>query len=271
MRRNLVVMAALAALAATPLLANAVTQGAPEEKSLTLYNDEGLKGAAVKITADTSNLQTVKAAEGFDGTANDYAYSLKAQGRWQVCMDAGFKTDCREVSGEVATLGEQGGSISSVRYLGPATATASVSRGKAPQPQTASGPVSKPADDWRPMHRVDLFGNDYREIVYDRPGNTWKQCKAACDGDKKCQAWTYVEPGRQPHGECFLKAPVPKAQSSECCISGVKGAPSAGNARGDAAIGRVMRRLGDRAGDAAERKVGDKVQEGVERAIGRIF
>lgn len=275
MRFKRAIAAALAVMAAAPFLANAVARTA-EEKSITLYNDEGMQGAPVTITTDVSNLQTVSAAEGFDSTANDYAYSLKAQGRWQVCMDAGFQTDCREVSGEVANLGEQGGSISSVRYLGPVSTAAAPSgkgkpKGKASTGQVAAGPASQPADDWQPMYRVDLFGNDYREIVYDRPGNTWRQCKAACDGDKQCQAWTYVAPGRQPHGECFLKNPVPEASSSECCTSGIKGATSAGNARGDAAINRVVRRLGDRAGGAAERKVSDEVEGAIGRVLDRIF
>lgn len=265
-------MAALAIVTAAPFLVNAVAQAAGEGKSITLYNDEGLQGAPVTVTTDVGNLQSIKAAEGFDGTANDYAYSLKAQGRWQICMDAGFKTDCREVSGELAQLGEQGGSISSVRYLGPSSAaTASAAKGKPAARVAGAAPASKPADGWQPMHRVDLFGNDYREIVYDRPGNTWRQCKAACDGDKQCRAWTFVEPGRQPHGECFLKNPVPEAGPSDCCTSGIKDAPSAGNARGDAAIGRVVGRLGDRAGGAIERKIGDKVEESIGRAIDRAF
>lgn len=234
-------MAALAVMAAVPILADAVAQAAGKEKSITLYSEQGMQGTPVKITTDVGNLQSVRAPEGFDGTANDYTYSLQARGRWQVCMDAGFQTDCREVSGEVANLGEQGGSISSVRYLGPAAgATASLAGSKAPVRQTVAGPASEPVDDWQPMHRVDLFGNDYREIIYDRPGSTWRQCKAACDGDKQCRAWTFVEPGRQPYGECFLKNPVPDAGESDCCTSGVKDAPSAGNARGDAAINRVF-------------------------------
>ena len=271
MLRKLTFAAATAAMLAVPVVAGAFTGSDATPRSITLFNDEALKGTPVKITADTPNLQTVTAPEGFDGTANDYAYSIRTEGRWQVCMDAGYKTDCREVDGEVATLGEHGGSVSSVRYLGPSAVAA---KGGAAAPKTAAvtGPMSQPAAPaWQPMRNVDLFGNDYREIVYGEPGNGWEQCKAACDGDRKCKAFTWVAPGRQPHGECFLKDKVPEASASECCVSGVKGAPSAGNARGDAAISRVMGRLGQRAGDAAERKVGDKVEEGIGKAIDRIF
>lgn len=53
---------------------------AEQAPSLTLFNSEGLEGAAVAVRSDVANLQDVAAAEGFDGTANDYAFSLKAEG-----------------------------------------------------------------------------------------------------------------------------------------------------------------------------------------------
>ena len=208
------------ALASLALTAAALGTGlaAQEAPSLTLYNDEGLQGAAVVLHNDVSNLQSVPAAEGFDGTANDYALSLRAEGRWLVCMDAGFTTRCREVSGDVGNLGEDGGSISSVRYIGPQVA---VSGRATPRSGSAQGSADASADE-PPMFNTDLFGSDLREIVYDRPGSDWKTCKAACDGDRQCKAWTYVIPGRTEHGECFLKDAVPEASESECCVSGVK-------------------------------------------------
>ena len=191
---------------------------AEEPPSLTLFNGEGLDGAAVTVRGDVANLQDVPASEGFDGTANDYAFSLKADGLWLVCMDAGFRTRCREVSGEVRTLGEDGGSISSVRHLGPSDQA----QGNLPTAR-ASGPgaMSSPADE-APMFNTDLFGSDLREIIYDRPGMDWKSCKAACDDERQCRAWTYVVPGRTEHGECFLKEAAPEPSESECCVSGIK-------------------------------------------------
>lgn len=191
---------------------------AQQQPSLTLFNDEGLAGTAVVLRSDVTNLQDVPAAEGFDGTANDYALSLKADGRWLVCMDAGFTTRCREVSGEVRSLGEDGGSISSVRYLGQSAAAEGGSR---KSPAAGQSPMLSSADE-PPMFNTDLFGSDLREIIYDRPGSDWKMCKAACDDEKQCKAWTYVIPGRTEHGECFLKDSVPEPSESECCVSGIK-------------------------------------------------
>lgn len=207
------------ALAMSFLSAGLNAQSTPR---LTLFNNEGLEGAAVILRGDVSNLQDVPAAEGFDGTANDYAFSLKADGIWLVCMDAGFATDCREVSGKVPALGNAGGSISSVRYLG----RADPARGAtvpAPLPGTMTNSA---ASDKPPLYNTDLFGSDLREIIYDRPGSDWKTCKASCDAERQCKAWTYVIPGRTEHGECFLKDAVPEPSESECCVSGIKRQPS---------------------------------------------
>ena len=118
-----------AVVAGAPLLNAALASPDDARGTITLYNEEGLQGAPVVIHADTANLQSVTAAEGFDGSANDYAWSLVAEGRWLVCMDAGYQTDCREVEGEVANLGDQGGSISSLRYLGPSAQMGAVLTG----------------------------------------------------------------------------------------------------------------------------------------------
>lgn len=266
MRRNVILGLALGIVGLSSIVgAGIAAQGRPQG-SITLYNGEELGGTAVTITGDVPNLQSVPAAEGFDGTANDYAYSIRAEGRWQVCMDADFKTSCMVIEGEMASLGNNGGSISSVRYLGPGNSQAAASAASdAPQ----SGPVSvaKAEDDWQPMYNVDLFGADYREIAYSRPGSNWKTCKATCDDDRQCQAWTYVAPGRTEFGECFLKAPVPEASESDCCVSGVKGGASAGGAAGDAAISRGLKRLGETAADAVE----DEANRAVDRKVRDIF
>lgn len=244
---------------------------APAAPSLTLYSAEGMKGEAVTVTRSTPNLQSVPASEGFDGTANDFAWSLRSVGKWQVCMDAAYETDCLTVDGDLAILGERGGSISSVRYLGPSGKTKKVASATA-APAT-SAPLSQPAkpDDWQPMYNVDLYGNDLREIAYQRAGSDWRTCKASCDADGQCKAWTYVEPGRTPYGECFLKSPVPEASTSECCISGVKGAASAQGQTGDAAINLGLGRIGEAARRAAEDEVTSGVERKVRDAFGKLF
>lgn len=258
---------AMLALAGGAIVGGAVAQ-TPAPR-IVLYNEEGLQGAPVTITRDTANLQDIAASEGFDGTANDYAFSIRATGRWQVCMDAGYTTQCRDVEGDVHSLGEQGGSVSSLRYLGPSTAKAGMA-----SPQGAGmrgGPAAAQSPAWQPMYNTDLFGGDYREIAYSTPGNTWQQCKAACDADRQCRAFTYVAPGRTEHGECFLKDTVPEASESECCISGVKGAASSAAAGPQSSGNGVARRIGRSAASKAEQRANQKIDEGIDRAIGRIF
>lgn len=264
MLRKLVTGLALCAMAGTPFLAAAIAAQGKPAGSITLYNGENLTGAGVTVTKSTPNLQAVPAAEGFDGTANDYAFSIRTEGRWQVCMDAGYKTSCIVVDGEMTSLGDKGGSISSVRYLGESQRVAAA----APM---SPAPAPGADDDWQPMYNVDLFGNDYREIVYTSAGNDWRTCKAACDGDRQCQAWTYVAPGRTEHGECFLKAPVPEASESDCCISGIKGAASARGAVGNEAVSRSLGRLGDTAATSAEDELNQAVDRKVRGLLGKII
>ena len=273
MTRSKLLLSALAVLAlvAGGTSAALLAQSSAPQRSLTLYGGESLQGEAVTVSKDVASFQEVPASDGFDGTANDYAYSLRAVGRWEVCMDAGFQTDCQIVEGDVPSLGERGGSISSARYLGPSAVAAATAPVAAPTGKAVAGQSAAAAPPWQPMYRVDLFGNDYREIAYSGPGNGWQTCKASCDADRKCKAWTYVEPGRTPYGECFLKSPVPQASTSECCISGVKGAESSRGRQGSAAISIGLGRVGNTAKRAAEDEVDKAVDRKVRGTLGRIL
>ncbi|MSO66896.1 MAG: apple domain-containing protein [Pseudolabrys sp.] len=68
---------------------------------------------------------------------------------------------------------------------------------------------------------IDRFGGDYRhfDTASDTSGAT---CKAACEGENKCRAWTYVRPGYiGPTARCFLKDKITRPRKKPCCISGV--------------------------------------------------
>lgn len=186
-----------------------------------LYGDTGFAGEMAELRGSVQNLQEIP-ANGFDGTANDFAFSIKAKGRWEVCMDADFATRCRVIDGNVADLGEDNGSISSIRYIGPSGPDGVTARQATSAGQPAASASTMPPTNYTPLYNTDLFGNDIRAITYERPGSTWQMCKAECDADGTCEAWTYVMPGRTEHGECFLKSPVPEASESDCCVSGIK-------------------------------------------------
>lgn len=68
---------------------------------------------------------------------------------------------------------------------------------------------------------TDRFGGDLRsiEVAADAKGET---CKAACDADNKCRAWTYARPGYIGRGaRCFLKSQVKPPRRKPGFISGV--------------------------------------------------
>ncbi len=68
---------------------------------------------------------------------------------------------------------------------------------------------------------IDRGGGDYRSVELS-PDPTGLSCKAACEGESRCRAWTYLRPGYGgPAARCFLKDRVKPPRHRPCCISGV--------------------------------------------------
>jgi hypothetical protein len=72
-------------------------------------------------------------------------------------------------------------------------------------------------------YSIDRNGGDYRnfEVAADPRGSA---CRAACEGDSKCRAWTYVRPGYlgvNSAPRCYLKEQLRRPRRAVCCISGV--------------------------------------------------
>jgi PAN domain len=68
---------------------------------------------------------------------------------------------------------------------------------------------------------IDRTGGDYKnlDVATDPVG---APCEAACKGEEKCRAWTYVRPGYLgPSARCFLKEKLTAPRRKPCCISGV--------------------------------------------------
>ncbi len=65
-------------------------------------------------------------------------------------------------------------------------------------------------------------GGDYKafNIGTSPSGET---CKAICESDTRCRAWTYVRPGYGggASARCHLKSKIPRPRHKPCCISGV--------------------------------------------------
>ena len=70
-------------------------------------------------------------------------------------------------------------------------------------------------------YSMDRLGGDYRnlDVAADSTGAT---CKAACEADNKCRAWTYVRQGYiSLNARCYLKDRITRPRHKPCCISGV--------------------------------------------------
>ena len=68
---------------------------------------------------------------------------------------------------------------------------------------------------------IDRFGGDYRNLDV-KADATGSACEAACKGEDRCRAWTYVRPGYLgPAARCFLKEKITRPRHKPCCVSGV--------------------------------------------------
>jgi hypothetical protein len=70
-------------------------------------------------------------------------------------------------------------------------------------------------------YSIDRHGGDYRHFELP-PDPTAKSCQAACQGEPRCRAWTYVRPGYiGSAARCYLKSRITRPRHKPCCISGV--------------------------------------------------
>ncbi len=70
-------------------------------------------------------------------------------------------------------------------------------------------------------YSTDRTGGDYRNFELP-PSPNGEACKAACEADGKCRAWTYLRPGYGgAAARGFLKSQVKPPRRRPCCIAGV--------------------------------------------------
>jgi hypothetical protein len=68
---------------------------------------------------------------------------------------------------------------------------------------------------------IDRIGGDYKSFDL-TPDPTGLSCKAGCEADNHCRAWTYLRPGYAgAAARCYLKDKVKPPRHKPCCISGV--------------------------------------------------
>ncbi len=117
---------------------------------------------------------------------------------WSFSYPAGQNTAVCWLKSQVPARVEQAGSVSGVRGAGVV----------APR----RGPVE---------FAIDRVGGDYKSVDI-TPDPSGLSCKAECEGDNHCRAWTYLRPGYAgPAARCYLKDKVKPPRHKPCCISGV--------------------------------------------------
>jgi hypothetical protein len=68
---------------------------------------------------------------------------------------------------------------------------------------------------------IDRMGGDLRSLEMP-PDATGAACRAACEAESRCRAWTYARPGYiGSTARCFLKDHIMPPRRKPCCISGV--------------------------------------------------
>ncbi|QCB55621.1 hypothetical protein E5675_15075 [Sphingopyxis sp. PAMC25046] len=151
--------------------------------------------------------------------------------------------------------------------------TRSPVQGAAAAPATPVRPATvaaAPAEEWQPMFNVNLLGYDHREFGLARRDD-WKSCKAACDRDGRCQAWTVS----QEASTCYLKwdGNPELLSSNNCCITGIKGMASAGTVSEQKKVRtpEELKRLGARVQGAAEDEVGRRAEDAIRRSLGGVL
>ncbi len=142
---TLMAIAALPIAIAMPTVARAQSN----TETLTLFAKQNQGGDKRVITGNETDLKTAR--------ADNFAFSLKAEGRWEVCMDPGFRAGCKIVEGVVADLGGDGGSISSARFVGPVGRTATAAKPVAIAAAATVQPVPEP-------EKAYVYATDYYEI-----------------------------------------------------------------------------------------------------------
>lgn len=115
------------------------------------------------------------------------------------------------------------------------------------------GPAS--ANETTTESGIDRPGGDYKNFDLEPSIAGFGPCKAACESDAKCVAWTFVKSGVQgPKARCWLKNSSPNQVRSSCCVSGTiiqkpikhtgRGGATAPSSLGSRVLAYAVRQLG---------------------------
>lgn len=169
----------------------------------------------VGVVALASAPLPARAQTGFDRPGGDYSHFDVRSGDPAVCA-ARCERDarCRAWSFSYPALG----GVSAICWL-KGQVTARVENSCCVSGVRGAGLIEPRSDgiEWG----IDRIGGDLRniEVAADPAGAA---CKAACEGEPRCRAWTYSRAGYEsPTPRCYLKSRLTLPRKRPCCISGV--------------------------------------------------
>lgn len=178
---------------------------------LRLYADTGFAGESHRVDRGVENLNTVR--------FGDKARSMVAEGRWEVCLDAGYRGGCRVVQGRVSDMGDWNAKVSSVRYLGPSDwgaggdgGAAQTGGAKVAGSSPAASPVQPPKG---PTYRVDyqpevigrIYDTDFGQLTLERwdlDGVGGRYAGTASDGSNAGRIEGRITPDPSDGGANFV-------------------------------------------------------------------
>jgi hypothetical protein len=161
-----------------------------------------------------------RAQTGFDRPGGDYA-SVIERSRDPAACAARCDRDarCRAWAFVYPGSGEQGAVCWLKNQVPPRVENACCASGV----KGAGVTVSRRVRDRTIEFGIDRYGGDYRSFDTKTEPNG-AECKAACEADNRCRAWTYVRPGYlsgSAGARCYLKDRLRPPRRKPCCISGV--------------------------------------------------
>jgi len=159
------------------------------------------------------------AQKGFDRPGGDYTRFFVPSGDPELCSArCDREVRCRAWTFSYPGTASIGGSSSAVCWL------KSEVKPVVENPCCVSGVKGAGVVELRPgpiETAIDRFGGDYKsfELASDPTGQS---CRKACEGDKRCRAWTYARPGYLgSSARCYLKDKITRPRRKPCCLSGV--------------------------------------------------
>jgi hypothetical protein len=172
-----------------------------------------LLGAAIGFVAP--DLRPALAQSGYDRPGGDYASASVPSGDPAVCASrCEHERNCRAWSFSYPTLAGGAAMCFLKREIVPRAQSSCCVSGV-----RGAGVIEPQAG--ATEYSIDRYGGDYR--AFETPPDPKGQaCADACQGEKRCRAWTYRRPGYgSPAAHCYLKEAIKPPRRRPCCISGV--------------------------------------------------